>query len=139
MECIPSSTGFEIKSALSLFGKGHIWLPYITLQQIDIITHEDTLGFVVGSSNSIFTQHTSCKFDVIVNSDAGTIEILDPKLEAALMLPAADKLFIEEITRSVVATYISEDFEYAGSDDDIRKRLIRIFNGCLDSPDIFSR
>lgn len=45
------------------------------------------------------------------------------KLESALILPAADKLFIEEITRSVIATYDSEEFEFEGSDDDIRKRF----------------
>jgi hypothetical protein len=53
----------------------------------------------------------------------GTVEILDSKLEAALILTNADKMFIEEIARSVVSTYDSEDFEFSGSDDDIRKRF----------------
>jgi hypothetical protein len=52
---------------ISTFGKGYMWLPFITLQQMDLIIHEDTRGFLIGSSNSIFTQHSSCKLDVIVD------------------------------------------------------------------------
>lgn len=61
----PGTNRFNLP--LSLFGKGQIWLPYATLQQMDTLIHENTIGFLIGSSNSIFTQHSSCKLDVIVD------------------------------------------------------------------------
>jgi hypothetical protein len=73
MEFIPPLTSDDqdklkqFNLPISLFGKGYMWLPYVTLQQIDILIHEDTRGFLVGTSNSIFTQHSSCKLDVIVD------------------------------------------------------------------------
>jgi len=111
---------------LRIFGKGYVWLPYITLQQIDVLLNPDTKGFIVGTSNTIFTQHTACNIEVIVNTDTGAVDINEPTLAAALSLTSADKIFIEEITKSVVGNWVDGDqdqIEFEGSDDDIRSRF----------------
>ncbi|KAJ3388037.1 late secretory pathway protein avl9 [Lobulomyces angularis] len=118
---------------LSIFGIGSVWLPYIPLQQIDVLLSPETKGFLVGTSNQIFTNYTALRLDVIVNTDTGAVDFNDATLAAALTLTPADKRFIEEISSAVVKSWIVGDashdpsfmseIEFEGSDDDIRSRF----------------
>ncbi|KAI8807455.1 transport protein Avl9-domain-containing protein [Cladochytrium replicatum] len=109
---------------LRVFGEGCFFQPYIPLQQIDVLMSPQTRSFVVGTSNAIFMHNRSCAIEAIVNADQGTVEILDPSLNAALSLGAADRRFIDEICKSVATTWNDEEqIRFDGSDDDIRTRF----------------
>ncbi|KAJ3123948.1 late secretory pathway protein avl9 [Nowakowskiella sp. JEL0407] len=115
---------------LRIFGEGCFFQPYIPLQQIDVLMSPTTRSFLVGTSNAIFTHHKGCNIDVVVNVDTGMIEIMDPVLTNILNLTPADRKFIEDITKSVTATWINEEdpsmntqIDFEGSDDDIRGRF----------------
>ncbi|KAI8811619.1 transport protein Avl9-domain-containing protein [Cladochytrium replicatum] len=109
---------------LRVFGEGCFFQPYIPLQQIDVLMSPQTRSFVVGTSNAIFMHNRSCAIEAIVNADQGTVEILDPTLNAALSLGAADRRFIDEICKSVATTWNDEEqIRFDGSDDDIRMRF----------------
>ncbi|KAJ1561881.1 late secretory pathway protein avl9, partial [Nowakowskiella sp. JEL0078] len=117
---------------LRIFGEGSFFQPYIPLQQIDILMSPTTHSFIVGTSNSIFTHHKSCNIDVVVNVDTGTVEISDTALNSILILTPADRKFIDNISRSVIATYADEDdpsmnsqIQFEGSDEDIRDHFAR--------------
>lgn len=116
---------------LQIFGLGYVWLPYVTLQQMDVLLSPDTKGFIVGTSNAIFTQHSLCNIDVVVNIDNGSVEIRDPALASLLALTSPDKVFIEEIVKCVASSWDESETEdllyqhmgFEGSDDDIRARF----------------
>ncbi|TPX42420.1 hypothetical protein SeMB42_g05127, partial [Synchytrium endobioticum] len=114
---------------LRIFGQGVFFQPYIPLQQMDVLTSSATNSFLVGTSNVIFT-HKSSMIDAVVNVDHGTIEITDPALNSYVALTAADKRFMEEITKSVLATWSpdgdnmeSQQINYEGSDEHVRSRF----------------
>ncbi|TPX34579.1 hypothetical protein SmJEL517_g02875 [Synchytrium microbalum] len=114
---------------LKLFGQGAFFQPYIPLQQMDVLTSSATNSFLVGTSNIIFTHKTSM-FDAVINVDQGTIEIADPTLSSYLQLTAADKRFMEEINKAVLASWSpdgenneNQQINYEGSDEDIRSRF----------------
>ncbi|KAI9090826.1 transport protein Avl9-domain-containing protein [Phlyctochytrium arcticum] len=115
---------------LPIFGESCFFQPYIPLQQMDVLMSSDTKSYLVGTSNSIFLHHKGCAPDAIANVDTGTLEIINPALHAILALTAPDKKFIDEMTKSVTATWSPEDdmsmnqqLSFEGSDDDIRSRF----------------
>ncbi|KAI9008295.1 transport protein Avl9-domain-containing protein [Gaertneriomyces semiglobifer] len=119
---------------LHIFGNGSFFQPYIPLQQVDILTHADTKSFLVGTSNSIFLWNKSIGVDAVANVETGTLEIVNPALNALLNLTPPDKRFIDDIVKSVSASYtptsstssdpqFSAQLSFAGSDDDIRNRF----------------
>ncbi|KAJ1565703.1 late secretory pathway protein avl9, partial [Nowakowskiella sp. JEL0078] len=112
---------------LRIFGEGSFFQPYIPLQQIDLLMSPKTRSFIVGTSNSIFTHHKACKIDVVINVDTGSIDILDNVLNTILMMTPADRKFIDDVSRSVMATYadgedpsMNSQIQFEGSDEDIR-------------------
>ncbi|KAJ3303721.1 late secretory pathway protein avl9 [Kappamyces sp. JEL0829] len=115
---------------LRIFGQGSFFQPYIPLQQIDVLESPDTIGFLSGTSNSIFTHHKSCAIDVVAHADTGVLEIINPAVNALIGLSAADRKFIDDIIRPITNTWTPDDdmsqiqqIDFEGSDDDIRSRF----------------
>ncbi|KND03769.1 uncharacterized protein SPPG_01226 [Spizellomyces punctatus DAOM BR117] len=115
---------------LPIFGESAFFQPYIPLQQMDVLMSSDTKSYLVGTSNAIFLHHKGCAVDAIANVDTGTLELMNPALNPLISLTTPDKKFIDDITKSVVATWSPEDdmsmnqqLSFEGSDDDIRARF----------------
>ena len=52
---------------LQIFSKGMLFGPYTPLQQIDMLENENTKGYLIGSTNSLFLQRKERHADIIVN------------------------------------------------------------------------
>ena len=52
---------------LQIFCQGMFFGPYTPLQQIDMLEHEGTRGYLIGTTNSLFLQRKERHADVIVN------------------------------------------------------------------------
>lgn len=129
---------------LDVFGKDAFFQPYIPLQQLDMI--KDTGSWLCGSTNSIVTQQKV--IDLLVNvsfifgslsncvqkrnwtqTETGTVEFRDPKLERSAGLTAADRKWMDEIVRDVNEGWNDEDptrsagMQFKGSDDYLRTKV----------------
>ncbi|KAI8613812.1 transport protein Avl9-domain-containing protein [Chytriomyces sp. MP71] len=108
-----------------------LFLPYISLHQIDLLTSPEVKAFVFGSSNSIFAVQRGSNIDAIVNTDTGIVEILNTELKRSLKMTASDRSFIEDLVDTVVDSwdYDHENLDsdpmgdYEGSDNYIRARF----------------
>ena len=82
---------------------------------MDVLLLPETNGFVVGSSNSIFKQHSTINLDVVVD--------VRGSLKNNYF---SDRLWnCTEITKSVLE-FKGKESGFEGSDDDVRKRLVDI-------------
>lgn len=52
---------------LQIFCQGMFFGPYIPLQQIEMLEHEGTRGYLIGSTNSLFLQKRERHADIVVN------------------------------------------------------------------------
>jgi len=52
---------------LQLFCQGMFFGPYTPLQQIDMLEHEGTKGYLIGTTNSLFLQRKERHADILVN------------------------------------------------------------------------
>jgi hypothetical protein len=52
---------------LQIFCRGMFFGPYTPLQQIDMLENEDTKGYLIGTTNSLFLQRRERHADIIVN------------------------------------------------------------------------
>ncbi|KAJ3004080.1 UNVERIFIED_CONTAM: late secretory pathway protein avl9, partial [Siphonaria sp. JEL0065] len=118
---------------LKLFeeGSGNLFLPYISLHQIDLLTNPDVRAWVFGTSNSIFAVQRGANLDAIVNVDTGAIDLINSDLSSAISMTGADRAFIEEVVDAVIDSwdYDHDDLnadqlgDYEGSDNYIRARF----------------
>ena len=84
---------------LQIFGKGSFFSPYAPLQHLDMLAAYDTKSYVVGSTNSLLLQHKDEYADILVNlDDDNSVTISSPSLRTALVLSAADRRWIDELT-----------------------------------------
>jgi hypothetical protein len=59
---------------LQIFCQGMFFGPYTPLQQIDMLEHEGTRGYLIGSTNSLFLQRKERHADIVVNvSNPGVV------------------------------------------------------------------
>jgi hypothetical protein len=52
---------------LRIFGEGTVWLPYIPLQQLDVLMAPETKSYLVGTSNAIVSKNRGCAVDIVVD------------------------------------------------------------------------
>jgi Transport protein Avl9 len=52
---------------LQIFSHGMFFGPYTPLQQVDMLENEDTKGYLIGSTNSLFLQRRERHADILVN------------------------------------------------------------------------
>uniref|UniRef100_A0A2P2I3L7 Late secretory pathway protein AVL9 homolog n=1 Tax=Hirondellea gigas TaxID=1518452 RepID=A0A2P2I3L7_9CRUS len=87
---------------LNLFTNGYLVHPYLSLQQLDVISSKHTRAFVAGTSNTLFL-HKRPLYDVLVQVSEGKVEIMDPELRRQLSLSTEDLRFADNIVRQVEA------------------------------------
>lgn len=91
---------------LNIFEKGSFFQPYLPLQQIDMLSSEQTKSYVVGTTNQIFFHHKSdTKIDVLVNVETGTLEFYNPQLVNLVSPTIADRRWMENIVKVVNDTW----------------------------------
>ncbi|CEP13761.1 hypothetical protein [Parasitella parasitica] len=115
---------------LHIFEKGSFFQPYLPLQQIEMLSSEQTNSYVVGTTNQIFFHHKSdAKIDVLVNLGNGTLEFYNPQLASLVNHTIADRRWMENIVKVVNDTWNQNDPSrpmqntYLGSDDYLRARF----------------
>lgn len=94
---------------LQLFGKGAMFGPYTPLQQLDLITDQETKSYVVGSTNSLLLSQKERYCDLLLNLDENAMTILSPNLKSALSLTVADRRWIDFLTQAVNDTWDEND------------------------------
>lgn len=91
---------------LNIFEKGSFFQPYIPLQQIDMLSSDQTKSYVVGTTNQIFFHHKSdTKIDVLVNVETGTLEFYNTQLVSLVSPTIADRRWMENIVKVVNDTW----------------------------------
>ncbi|KAI8334479.1 transport protein Avl9-domain-containing protein [Blakeslea trispora] len=115
---------------LHLFEKGSFFQPYLPLQQIDLLSSEQTQSYVVGTTNQIFFHHKSdTKIDVLVNVETGMLEFYNQRLSHLVSPTLADRRWMEDIVKVVNDTWNQTDPSrplqntYLGSDDYLRAKF----------------
>ncbi|KAK4310949.1 hypothetical protein Pmani_017525 [Petrolisthes manimaculis] len=94
----PSECGLP----LSIFTKGNLLHPYLSLQYLDVLNAPTCRAFTVGASNALFL-HKRNLYDVVIQLEEGKIEIPDPDLKRQLSLSTEDLRFAENVVRQVEA------------------------------------
>ncbi|EIE80652.1 hypothetical protein RO3G_05357 [Rhizopus delemar RA 99-880] len=109
---------------LHLFAKGSFFQPYLPLQQIDMLSSDQTTSYVAGTTNQIFFhQKSDTKIDVLVNVETGTIEFYDQRLIPVVSHTIADRKWMEGIVKVVYDGWNEDGHVYDGSDDYLRARF----------------
>ncbi|KAG1178027.1 hypothetical protein G6F70_000019 [Rhizopus microsporus] len=115
---------------LHIFEKGSFFQPYVPLQQIDMLSSDQTHSYIAGTTNQIFFHHKSdTKIDVLVNVETGTLEFYNQSLVSCVSHTIADRRWMESIVRVVNDTWSQNDPSrpmqntYLGSDDYLRARF----------------
>ncbi|XP_035721501.1 late secretory pathway protein AVL9 homolog [Vespa mandarinia] len=85
---------------LSLFTKGYLCLPYLSLPYLDLLGDINVRGYVVGATNVLFKQKKQL-IDVLVEVENTRIEATDPELRRQLHLTTEDLRFADYIVRHV--------------------------------------
>ncbi|KXN82796.1 Late secretory pathway protein AVL9 [Leucoagaricus sp. SymC.cos] len=119
---------------LDVFGKDAFFQPYLPLQQLDMI--KDTPSWLCGSTNSIVTQQKD--IDLLVDTETGTVEFRDPKLERLAGLTAADRKWMDDIVTDVNVSWDDADpktstLQFKGSDDYLRTKFEEYISAALSS------
>jgi hypothetical protein len=108
------------------FSQGAFFGPYIPLQQLDLLADYGTKSYIVGSTNSLLLQQKDKYSDILINLDDLTVNITSPSLRSALLLSAADRRWIDFLTKTVTDTWDAENpsrprtMGFAGSEEFIR-------------------
>ncbi|GAN01239.1 cytoplasm protein [Mucor ambiguus] len=116
---------------LHIFEKGSFFQPYLPLQQIEMLSSEQTKSYVVGTTNQIFFHHKSdAQIDVLVNLDNGALEFYNQQLVSLVNPTIADRRWMENIVKVVNDTWNQNgnpsrplQNTYLGSDDYLRARF----------------
>jgi hypothetical protein len=107
---------------LSIFTKGSLFHPYLSISYLDMIQSETTRAFCIGVTNAIFKTRRNI-VDVIVTIDEkgeGQIEILSPELRRQLMLTTQDLRFADFMLK--MREMSVDPALWEGSDDWVRSQ-----------------
>uniref|UniRef100_A0A915C012 UDENN domain-containing protein n=2 Tax=Parascaris univalens TaxID=6257 RepID=A0A915C012_PARUN len=108
---------------LSIFTKGSLFHPYLSISYLDMIRSDSTRAYCIGATNALFIQRRD-SIDVIVTMNdegEGDVDIVNPELRRALSLTAADLRFADFITKGVDANAQSANWE--GGDEWVRLQM----------------
>uniref|UniRef100_A0A915PIA1 UDENN domain-containing protein n=1 Tax=Setaria digitata TaxID=48799 RepID=A0A915PIA1_9BILA len=106
---------------LSIFTKGSLFHPYLSVCYLDMIRSDKTRAYCIGVTNALFVQRRD-SLDVVVDEIGdGSIDIADVELKRSLTLTAADLRFIDFVMKEMETNAKSPSWE--GSDDWIRLQM----------------
>lgn len=118
---------------LSIFTKGNLFHPYLSISYLDMIRSKSVRGFAIGATNALFVTKRDL-LDAIVtidDQDIGQIEFLDANLKKELALTSADLRFgdfimknIEENKKSSADShFVNSRHLFEGNDEWLRLRM----------------
>ncbi|VDO59649.1 unnamed protein product [Onchocerca flexuosa] len=88
---------------LSIFTKGSLFHPYLSICHLDMIRSDKTRAYCIGTTNALFVQRRDL-LDVIIDEVGdGSIDIIDIELKRSLALTAADLRFVDFILKEIEA------------------------------------
>ncbi|CAG9538055.1 unnamed protein product [Cercopithifilaria johnstoni] len=105
---------------LSIFTKGSLFHPYLSICHLDMIRSDKTRAYCIGATNALFVQRRDL-LDVVDEVGDGSIDIVDIELKRSLTLTAADLRFVDFVLKEMEANAKSPSWE--GSDDWIRLQM----------------
>ncbi|CAG9760844.1 unnamed protein product [Ceutorhynchus assimilis] len=117
---------------LSIFTKGSLCLPYLSLPYLDLLTDVNVRSYVVGATNVLFKQKRQL-YDILVDIDGGRIECQDLALRKLLHLTTEDLRFADYIVKHVSEErhdVFLDGVGYEGGDEWIRAQF-RVYMLCL--------
>ncbi|XP_066261043.1 late secretory pathway protein AVL9 homolog [Euwallacea similis] len=117
---------------LSIFSKGSLCLPYLSLPYLDLLADVNVRSYVVGATNVLFKQKRQL-YDVMVDVDGGRIECQDIALRKSLHLTTEDLRFADYIVKHVSEErhdVFLDGVGYEGGDEWIRTQF-RVYLLCL--------
>nr|CAH7757011.1 unnamed protein product [Callosobruchus chinensis] len=110
---------------LSIFTKGSLCLPYLSLPYLDLLSDVNVRSYVVGTTNILFKQKRQL-YDVLVDIDSNRIECPDINLRKYLHLTTEDLRFAEYLVKHA-SEESQDDFldgvGWEGSEEWIRTQL----------------
>lgn len=86
---------------LSIFTKGMLCHPYLSLPFLDVLSDVNVRGFLVGATNILFKQKKQL-FDVVVEVEDAKVDIVDSELRRQLSLTTEDLRFADHLVRHVM-------------------------------------
>ncbi|CAH1789148.1 unnamed protein product [Owenia fusiformis] len=110
---------------LSIYTKGSLCHPYLSLQYYDLLVDVNVRCLVIGATNMLF-KHKTALTDVIVEFDENKIEIHDPELRKQLNLSTADLRFADYIVQTVhedQGDIFVDDTSWEGGDEWLRAQF----------------
>ncbi|XP_059165254.1 late secretory pathway protein AVL9 homolog [Physella acuta] len=122
---------------LSIFTKGAVCHPYVSLQYHDILTDVNIRSFVLGATNILFKQRRQL-IDVFVEIHDGKVDIRDKDLQRKLSLTTADLRFADYLVKTVTDErpgLFLDGTEWEGSDEWIRAQFKHYLNSLLSTVD----
>uniref|UniRef100_A0A0N5CB52 UDENN domain-containing protein n=1 Tax=Strongyloides papillosus TaxID=174720 RepID=A0A0N5CB52_STREA len=105
---------------LSLFVKGYLFHPYLSICYMDMIKSHNVRAFCIGTTNTLFN-HRRELFDIMITlneDDDLVIDYLESDLKKKLHLTTADLRFADYIAKQ--SSYQGSEISWEGSDDWIR-------------------
>ncbi|KAJ8935962.1 hypothetical protein NQ314_012554 [Rhamnusium bicolor] len=117
---------------LSIFTKGSLCLPYLSLPYLDLLTDVNVRSYVVGATNILFKQKRQL-YDILVDIDGNRIECQDLNLRKYLHLSTEDLRFADYVVKHVSEErhdVFLDGVGWEGGDEWIRTQF-RIYLLCL--------
>ncbi|KAL3268787.1 hypothetical protein HHI36_007884 [Cryptolaemus montrouzieri] len=117
---------------LSIFTKGFLCQPYLSLPYLDLLTDINVRGYVVGATNILFKQKRQL-YDILVDMENNKIECQDMELRKLLHLTTEDLRFADYIVKHVTEEkqdVFLDGVGWEGGEEWIRTQF-RIYLMCL--------
>lgn len=108
----------EYRAPISIFASGNLFLPYLSLPYMDLLSDPSVLSYVIGTSNVLFQQKRQLA-DVLVDVENANIDALDGEVRRQLILSTEDLRFMDYMLKHVQSP--KEDAE--GSEHWIRDQF----------------
>ncbi|XP_059474861.1 late secretory pathway protein AVL9 homolog [Neocloeon triangulifer] len=106
---------------LSIFTKGYLCHPYLSLPYMDMLTDVNVRGYIIGATNVLFKQKNQLA-DVLVEVEDTRIETSDPDLRRQLHLTTEDLRFADYVVKHVTED-ILDGAAWEGGDEWIRAQF----------------
>ncbi|XP_018800974.1 PREDICTED: late secretory pathway protein AVL9 homolog isoform X2 [Bactrocera latifrons] len=90
----------EYRAPISIFASGNLFLPYLSLPYMDLLSDPSVLSYVIGTSNVLFQQKRQLA-DVLVDIENANIDALDGEVRRQLILSTEDLRFMDYMLKHV--------------------------------------